>query len=552
MRAFLGACVVLGAQCLAAQEPDPLPTERTQLVAPGSLLDLDTGVSLPPYARQVTQVDLRLDRDGAGHFIEPLRGGIEASPNDVEPVSDDWKPVRIRAARQGGTVTFFARTDRGVARVSWFVCDAFSTGSYVLRWVVVPPKNPVFLSPPSDLAAEWDGGSLVVTWKGEHSRWLVEVDSDGQVHKHTTEQPRIALAGLAPAGRHRIRVRGSTATDVGLPADVVQHGPRQAARRGTVEFPGRWYDQHGGLRLSLGDADVEQAEVVFYLYGVYVPGGGVRKVGTGEKAFRELVSLPDGEYPPVHGRLDSGDVLAVRIGDGRHARIWLEPSQGDDLREGMRAHFAFLPDGRRHLQTPPIRPTATSNGTAVEVRWEKPPGAGRFRLTIPGRPPIETPSDTARVEGLPPKKVLEIEIVGIATNGEESDPSRVTAHTYGAEARLGTAVLKARAGGFDFVGGRAAADGERCDLALIGGAGGAQMLRFRAEGGIAPAAGSEFGDFSSDRPEAAGKELSSDVRQAGSEHFFVHTVGGGRASVRIVTRGWPETTIEYLWLPGKK
>ena len=536
---------------LTAQDGDAVPTEYVVQVPPGGLIDLDSGMILPVAKRLTFQADLRFGRDGAGFYLQPLWGGVRTTLAETEP-PDELTTERVRLARhERERCIVFARTDRGMARVELMVADAYSTASASLRWVVVPPKRPVFLPPPDDLRATWSGNKLEVTWRGEQPRWLIEVVSGEQSRRVQSKEPRVALDGLDPKAWHRIVVRGMTAQgEISMPGDVVQFGPRQAPRLDSVDYPGHWYDTAGGLSLSTGTVATDTAEVVFYLYGVHVPGGGVVKVGTGERSFAELCDLPAGPLPPVYDRLADHDVLAVRLADGRYGKIWLQPTTGD-LRTGMRAHFAFLPDGRRWLLEPPDEFTSQRTAAGVELSWVPVAGAVSYRVTVPGgAAPIEVKQARVVLTALAAARPHEIRVEAVAADGERSSPARTTVHTYGPEVRTGKFALNAAEGGFDFGAGVRVAAGTPTDLHLVGGAGGATELTFRGAA-LAPAGRFAFGEFPPPDQLAFVETWNSRARDAGADCFYVRTAAGGLASVRITMRKWPESEFEYVWKPGR-
>lgn len=543
---------VLGATWLPAQEGDGLPTEYVMQVPPGAWIDLDTGVVLPRADHRRDRADLRFGRDGGGFYLEPRWGGASAGPGDVSP-PEVLVAERVRIPRHSqAPLLLFARTDRGMARVELMVADPYSTASASLRWVVVPPKDPQFLPAPTELAATWNGTQLQVSWSGEQDRWLVQVTTGEVVRKLTSSARTVAIEDLDPNGRHHIVVRGlSSRNDATMPAEVVQFGSRQVPQQGTVEYPDRWYDGFGGgLQLSLGEASAADAEVVLYLYGVHVPGGGVIKHGSGQRDFEALHGLPAGPFPPNYGRLDDDDVLVVRLADGRYGKLWLQPAT-DDLRSGMRVHFVFLPDGRRTLLAPPAELSAERDGDGHRLLWMASPGAVRYRVRVGDRAlPPEPEQPSLRLTGLEPDRVLECEVVAIAADGEVSAPARTVVLTHAAGLRHGTVAIQAQRGGVDFGLGAAVADGQPCDLKLVGGAGGASVLSFEGAA-IAGAGAFAFGDFAAAARLSFESGWTSDSRQPDHDRCFVRTADGALVSVRIVRRAWPETLLEYVWLPKR-
>jgi len=529
---------------------DDLPTEHCLLAAPDAWLDLDTGLQMPEREFRTCKADARFGRDGSGFYFECLLGGAAGRPDDTLPPAE-LLPGRLRFDWLHGQTELcaFVRTDRGVARVVLTLADPYSSAAEMLRWVVVPPKNPVFLPPPRDLAATWTDGKLRVAWDGDCPNWLIELRTADGVRKLTSDHHWIAIPDLDARASYRVVVRGIAADNtVSLPADVVQCGPRQLPRKGVVAFPDRWYDKCAGLSLARGEAAVEDPDVVFYLYGVSVPGGGVRKLGQGAHAFEALAELPAGPYPPVHGRIDDHDVLAVRTADGRFAKLWLEPMQRD-FRSGMLVHFAFLPDGRRTLLPPPGElASARADGT-THLQWPPVPGAARYRIALPGRAPIEQSGTQLDLRDLPAERALACTVVAIAADGEESEPAHAVLFTYSAAVKTGRFKIEAQNGGFVFASATPVKAGAPSDLELSGGAGGDQILDFSARGGIAPADQRVFGEFPAPDDRAFAGRWDSDARKADCDRFYVRCADGGIASIRIVERGWPRTVLEYIWMP---
>lgn len=544
--ATLGLGIALAPR-LHAQEGDALPTEYVVHVPPGAWIDLDTGVLLPRAEHQRMRADLRFGRDGGGLYLEPLRGGARAARADTDP-PDDLATERLRIGRHDqDALIAFARTDRGMARVELLVADTYSTGSAALRFVIVQHKQPRFLPAATDLSTAWQRGELVARWRGDYPRWHVMLESGEERRIVLTPKPEAQLGKLDEKRHHRVTVRGMTANgDLSMPADAVQFGPRQTPRIGRVDYPDRWYDQAGGLSLIRNEACDGDADVVFYLYGVHVPGGGVVKVGTGRKVFTALHELPAGPFPPTYGRIDDHDVLVVRVADGRYAKLWLEPIAKSDLRNGMRVHTVWLPDGRRHLLAPPGAATSTHTPRGVELRWEAVAEAASYRVTVAETKPIECPRPELLLPGLAPERLYPVRIEAIGADGERSLPSEAVVHTYPGEVRMGRGRLRAQDGSFDFATGKNAAQG---DLQITGGAGGAQVLYLAGQ--IAPGAAFAFGELPALERLSLAETWTSDESKPGEDHFYVRTRDGGLASVRWRKRGWPESEFEYVWRPAK-
>lgn len=533
---------------LPAQHGDGLPTEYVLQIPPGGFVDLDTGVILPAAELRRVRADLRFGRDGNGFYLEPLHGGGRAA-RDVTTPPEAMAKDRVRIGRDApGALVMFARTDLGMARVELMVVDPYSTASAALRWVVVPPKEPVFLPAPTDLVAGWQDGALVASWDGTHPRYLVELQTGETTKKKTIDEPRVSFPGLDGNGHHRIVVRGlSKAGEVGMPAAVVQFGPRRAPELGIAVYEDHWYDDVGGLSLTAGAVAGEAAEVVFYLYGVHVPGGGVLKYGNGsEEDFEALTALPEGPFPPTYGRLDEFDILVVQLADGRYAKLWLEPLRGKDVRSGMNVHYLLLPDGRRTLLPAPQGVSATRTAGGPELSWQAVDGAASYRIAVDGGAPRQTKDLRFVLAGLPPERLVTVQVAAVTADGEQSAWVRLQVSTHALEVRGGRGALTAQQGGFDFATGTRTADGAPCDLQLVGGAGGATVLQFTAQG-IAAAGTAAFGEFAAAQRLEMEPDLRSDAKTPGHDVFFVRCRDGSLACVRLLNRDWPTTTFEYVW-----
>src|SRR5690606_36988524 len=136
---------------LVAQTPDGLPELRHLTIAPGSGIDLDSGVVLPAGDHGQLRADMRFGRDGLGFYVETVHEGMSALASNWYP-DGEWSKQRLRVPRRSDDAVWsFIKTDHGVARVSLTIIDPYSTASAAISWTVVPPKDPVFLAAPTGL-----------------------------------------------------------------------------------------------------------------------------------------------------------------------------------------------------------------------------------------------------------------------------------------------------------------------------------------------------------------------------------------------------------------
>lgn len=545
------ACALAGAGTARAQGPEALPTVRRAVLAPGRYFDLDSGASLPGRKLDRLQADLRFDRDGVGFFVDPMLVGQPGGGAAADPDDEAWRAERIRLTR--GDVedlkTVYVRTDHGIARVTITVVDPYSVASANLEWVVVPNHAAVFLPPPSDVALERDGNRVRASWSGDTARYLVELTVgdaapqkelvDGRSHAFDVGGPD-TIAADTPV---RVEVRAFEDGALSTPASAVRFGADRSPLRGHVDYADEWYRTTGGLSLVHGRAEHETADVVFYLYGVYVPGGGVQKLGNGYRTFASLTRLPDDGYLPSYGRLDEHDVLAIRLPDGRRGAVWLVPADGSDVRSGMRVHTVFAADGRHHLVCMPDVQVETEARRA-KLSWQPVEQAQSYAIVVPGRNPLMTRDCSCELNDLPKNRLHQVQVFARDEFGTRSLPATVSVSTFGEGATLRRLVLPGQRRGVELATGDLVAGG---DLKMAGSAGGAQVVWFEAPHGFAALGEREFGDFENLPPRVATGRLT--VEKRGSERFFVWTADGGCAAVHVLAREPSEVEIEYVWLP---
>lgn len=534
---------------VASQLVDGLPTEHTARIAPGGWVDLDTGLVLPKPVFAEVEADLVFDRDGGGFYLDFPGGAVATHASEsVAPPLEEFMRGRQRLDFQAAR-SWFVRTDQqSVARVTLHVVDPHSTSSAVLTWVITPPRAAEFWPGPDQLTATWRGDALLVRWKPEEARFLVRFkvgDREGALTVHSGE---VEIPDARGAGPCRVEVRGLRARGVvTLPASLVRFGADQPARRGEVVFQGRWYDATGGLSLRRGEVATDDADVVFYLYGVYAPGGGVQKVGAGDDAFRALSTLPATGYLPSYGRLDAWDVLAVRIADGRLAKLFLVPNDGRDLTRGMRVRCVFLPDGRDRCLPAPLDCAFARGAAGIRLTWAPVEGAVRYRIETGARPAHETAETRQVLADLAADRLHRVAVVAIDALGGESDPCHIDAHTFGEGYRVGTFRLPGDGrAGWCFATATAVAVGEATLDAVVCNRAGNASFALDTPHGSAPAGGLAFGEFPAvGDPRPFGTRYDADARERARGVFLLRTSGGALASVRIRVWGH-EPEFDYV------
>lgn len=560
MKAVLPSCLaLLIASTPPAQVADPLPTRHLLRVPPGGYVDLDTGLILTGREYDRVVADLLFDRDGLGFFVDGWGGSQSCRHDDQEPEADAWTTERQRVPTgpEHAGMTWFVRTDRGsVARVTIGVTDPYSSAAAWLEWVLAPPSQAVFVPGPDDLRLEWNREGVLVSWRGVYGEYLVEVSGEAGTTKSTTEVPRIQLQ-LAPSTVSRVRVRG-VAPDgiVSLPSEIACLGERKAAMRGSVEMPAQWYRANAGVSVRTGELDAEHADVVFYLYGIYAPGGGLLLLGRGRDVFDGTSTLPEQGYLPSYGRLDEGDVFALRLADGRYAKFMIAATDGHDVRDGMQVHYAFLAGGGRDFMRRPAGAESRFQQGVLELIWQPVEGAVSYVVTRDGGDgePVARKSPNARVSGLAKNRYHVFRVTAIDRHGDTSDPLVVEAHSFSERYQLGRFELTPTARqGYSVTRELAVARGRETEpnpdleIGITRSAGGSSHLQFAVPYGGALAKGLVFGEFpDAEQQESFGMQIESDARQPGADLLVFKTVDGNLVSARIASRDHPRIVIDYV------
>lgn len=492
-------------------------------------------------------------------MVELLHGGQRCQHDQEEP-GEEWTEALQRAYPGGREVrtSWFARTDQGsVARGTIGVAAGYGSGSTVVQWVLVPPSQVVFAPGPDDLEATWNPTGVLVTWRGVSPDYLVEVAGPGGTGKTLTSDTEFQLTDLDGEALYRVLVRGIARDgSVSLPSEVVCRGQRANSVRATIDLPGRWYDVNGGASLREQRAESDRPDVVFDRYGVYVPGGGVARLGRGRDVLDAAIELPERGYLPSYGRLDNNDVFAVRVADGRHGKFMISAMDYKDPRSGMRVHLAFLPGGGRRFMARPTDVTSQFARGVMELSWNAAEGAERYLVTRDEDPAwrLDTKSTRVQVRGLARQRFHEFSVRAVDERGDESDPLVVEAHTFSDRYQLGRFELHATPRqGYSVTLAKTVARGngeqphEDLEVQIVSSAGGASYLAFVAPYGGGLATGLRFGEFPGDGWEGElGQEFGSDVRGGNSDVFLLKTRDGKLVSARIRSRVHPRIMIDYV------
>ncbi|MEZ0230642.1 MAG: hypothetical protein ACAI25_18620, partial [Planctomycetota bacterium] len=306
--------------------------------------------------------------------------------------------------------------------------------------------------------------------------------------------------------------------------------------------------------------------------------GGVIHVGRGKKAFRKLRTVPAHGYLPLWRGIEEGDVLVVRLQDGRFAKIlygkkaWYAHHFTWELLGDGGLKFPLAPkfkkqawDEEKGVLTIEIEGDKLANGRVYKISRGTPSGG----LEEIGK----TGETTFQDKKAPKRSLLIYSIVVREASGRESAPRQVDLDTFPETWTRGEFKLRVDPGskqGYSFTQQEVTKNGAG-DLVVTSAAGGASSLSFscpkgcwgperwagrragRGGGGAAPGfpAYGELADFEFDEVKAKleKKDYASDERDPGSEVFWVKAGKKSIAQVRISERKYPDVSFDYILIP---
>ncbi len=523
----LGALLVLTSWTIAQDKPAAAPASRAlprisrhtiELIA-GQYIDLDSATVLSRPVVGNLRAEIRIDR--AGRFAR------------VEGVGT----ARGKSMRQG---TMDVRTDGGgVAKFRAYIPSQSQLASACVSWELNPAGRLDFPQPPSHAHVTWDRDAFLLAELGE-GMWHITVRAGKKQREQSAEGPEVRLAPLAPDTRHTFLVRRVTESAMSAPLTLVR-SQKQSIKYGKVLYPGRWYDQTGNLHVSSMSTGGDRAvDIEFYLYGVWAPDAGVKKVGQGIQAFRELRTLPRTGYSRRLSRLTDGDVFAVRLRNGCHAKLMMTGTSGD-FRNGMEVHVAYLESGGYTFPEPPGNVVAARTPEGISLRWDPPPAApvASYRITV-GAQVFTSRKNTTLLKGLPKNRMHEAHVAAVLTSGAMTEAAVASFHTFEASIRVKTVTVTARRTHYSFDSGMA--HPTQGDIELRGG--NPSMVQVRALHGGRPTA--KFGFFPVTVDER-NVRFYVEARNPTTRTFIVRTKKGGMATVHLIAFDNKSITMRYAY-----
>jgi hypothetical protein len=519
---------LLGFAALALAEEQRIVRHRIVAMV-GQYVDLDSGTVLSRAKVGRHVADFRLLRRGKNFALVQLGG-------DGEPLLFQWHPALSEKDRH------VVRTSEGrYARLRGIPSNSYSFGVLSLECDLNLAGTRDFPDGAKYVLGVWKDGALTVSWSGPDGRYVVR---SGAI-RAVVDGKTVALKGLAEGELHRVEVRRLVDGLLTAPAIAAfAAGPKRVLRK-SIAMPGAWHRVGGGVDLRRLEPHDASPDVTFYLYGVYAPGG-VQKIGSGEKDFRTRNLLPIGGYKPFHHRLDHDDVYAIKLRDGRYAKVWIRHDGNGRIVNGMVAECVLLAGGGHRLPTMVGAVTWQPKGDRIRLRWN-PVEADHYIVRLANGMVLWKGSGHECDVALARNAFHDLEVAAFyADQGGESAPARLEVHTYPLRYRVGTFTLDARGrDAYSFT--RDVVDSRFPELRIASSGQNARVLTLHATYGIAPSR--RFGDAQGAMVDSGGAAHMVDANRPHTETFRVRSKDGGIASVRVVRRHHPSVTFKYVYAP---
>lgn len=546
--------LALLAAAAAAQDAEKRVDAHSIAVMIGQYVDLETGTALSSPRVKDLVADLYVLRRGQVFELRPVNDALcRAGTGRVAPLGMTRQPLRIPAEKSGALTILYVKTAEGnLARVLPSFTSGYGFPAMSLRWSVNLGGTRDFPEAPVIQMVDFRDGLLAVRWSGPEGTYRVRVRGpEGSFAETTLAGTLAGLKGLKPGALHRIEVRRVGRDGVlSAPAIATHRLGTQRILRKQLHFPGRWYSKGGGLGIRELKAYAKDPDMVFFLYGVFAPGG-VRHMGRGESVFRGIRKIPATRFEPLRNQIAENDVYCVRTKDGRYAKVWLHgDGAGQDYRYGMYLDVVFLAGGGRDLPASPAKPKWSREGRGLRIQWPALAGARAYTVRLAGE--TEELYRGARptcLLALDKGQLYDLEVAAVYGKETESEPTRLQVHTYPERYKMGRFQLDCWGRtGYSFTHlkpGRANAE-----IYVSRASGGASTLTINAPHGIGKAPANPYGRFPKPGWKPGARVWTSNVRQGKSANWFcVRTKEGGVACVKVARRTYPNVAFEYIYAP---
>jgi len=439
--------------------------------------DVDTGTVLSKARLESVRAEWKLEVDGDSVRVVPCPGATLARWDgrlgtdgpEPNPAAFLEKPVTVAGPLSIAGRTSEGRLFKALLTPPW--PESFSNRAGILgRQVGSDIQVDFALFPDGDSAgpaaldirAHCRQGKGVVTWRdaGKGS-WRVEWFRNG-VKRHdgsvTVDGPRAELDGLEEGKIYRVVVTpvGEGIAD-GEPRSVPLLAAEQGLRKFRFESNLEGGAQGIAVDLSEGREGSARPDCTFDYTFVRAPeGGGVQWLGDEKADFTGNKELPEFGYRSRVMISQKGGVFAVRMRDGRFAKVWFDWDR--QSRERMRiieVHGLVLLGGGRGSNPPPEGFTGTFKDGGVQLNWRRVKDAARY--VIASRDGDGDEAELGETETLAfvdqkalPLRSVEYSLCWIDADGVRSAPAIAVVETWPPEYARGSATIRWIDGSFDF------------------------------------------------------------------------------------------------------
>ena len=550
-------------------------TTHDEVVHEDAYFDVDTATTLSRAKAGSVTADFVFTRREEKLAIVPLGSAVIALRKHSE-LSEFAETLELADAGADPVVVaepvgVVGRTSEGkafkmVARPSWMVVNGRGSIHFggsnpfiAVELAVQHDGTASFGARPGGLKGRFTGESAQLSWAGDATaRYRVMWErADG---KRTAASQEVAgtsaeIKGLDAGHVYRIRVARLAKNGEGEPAAISLLAAVAGVERRVVTFQ-RPSGHEYRINLREGTID-EDADWIPYFWGMKTPaGGGIRFLGTGEAAFAAATELPEGGYAPRFDRFDDDWVYAIRLRDGRFAKVWVRPTH--DVRDSLTLEIVLLKGGGRTILAGPRDVKATWDGKKVKLSWKAVAEKAEYivsRIEEGGRVVVAkcaAPSVDIAAEA---NAFLAYSVTAVIDGMETDASDRVEVTTFPSEFKIGRFRIAVHGESFHFDRMEAAKD-EEGDLVITSSAGGASSLEIKGRHGIASGVPGGFGLLAGDSRAAkdgmkAG-EIETDDRRPATMSFALATSEGGFAHLRIIpsrTSFHDGVTFEYVYRP---
>lgn len=525
MRPFRFSALLLA--CASAASAQSRVTVGANVIHEDQYVDLDTGTVLSRAKLESVRAEWNLEAEDGVLKLVPCEGvklarwdgrlGADDPEPDPETFSD--KPVKVEGQTSIAGKTSEGRRFKALLTPAWPASFAAYASLFAragpielqVDFVIAPVDVPA-VPPARSLHARFSGGRGIVTWNtAGDDRWRVSwfragvETADGSLE---VAAGRAEIENLAEGKVYRVEVRPLLESGAEGEPRVV---PLFAGATGLLSFhfETNLEDtvQRGlGLDLRKGGVAAGDADCTFDWSSVRsAEGGGVQWLGDARADFEDTRPLPEFGYRSRVMTSEKGGVFAVRLRDGRYAKVWVDWDRRSRERGRIaEIHGLVLAGGGLRFLSPPSEIRGSFADGRVKLSWRGVTDASGYAVTRKVGGVLEelgSVREGAFEDAKPPMfGSPEYGVCWIDADGVRSAPGSVSVDTWPKEYTRGSTQIDWTGGTFDFrtfrasgtFGGNPTAE---ADLRFDRKGMAAEGTPLVCEGGIAADVPVEFGRF---------------------------------------------------------